>query len=85
MSLPTEPRRSLLVPPANEPRCFRRGDEVLALGDSQTEHPQPEADRDADGQVGAERLGQNRQRKPEQQGDEKADQQAHDRGHEFGG
>jgi hypothetical protein len=77
-------RLVLSVDSPQDPRGFRSRDQVLAFGDRQAEHPQAEADRDADGQVVTEGVRKEGQREPQQEGDKEADQQTDDGGDELG-
>ena len=69
---------------ADEAGGLGGGHEVLALGDGQAEHPQAEADRDADRQVAPVRLRQLCKRQAQQERDQQADEQTRDGRDELG-
>ena len=70
---------------ADEPDRLGGEEQVVALGDRQAEHPEPEEQRDPSGSQVPSGASKLRQRQPEQQAHQQPDQQADDGGHELGG
>jgi YD repeat-containing protein len=63
------------VGPSHEAGGLRGGDQILALGDREAQHAEPEADRDADRQIVAVGLGQVREGEAEEKRDQQTYQQ----------
>ena len=67
------------------PDGLGRDQEVLALGDHETEHPEAQEDRDAEREQLAPGRGQAGQRDAEQQAHQETEEQPDDGGDELGG